>query len=136
MQPNEFEHCVAIDCIKPCRPYSFYCEMHYKRWWRHGDVNIKLPTGNQKGARNKEVVPYRQAHRRIEIDRGKASQYVCVCGSTAEQWAYQHNDPNEQIGISKGKTAPYSLDTNNYMPMCRSCHTSYDKSPGDYTWVI
>lgn len=71
---------------------------------------------------------YRAAHTRIMRDKGKASQHSCVdCGTTAQQWSYDHQDTNELNSSSKGSLGmPYSLDPNHYQPRCTKCHKAFD----------
>jgi len=57
----------------------------------------------------------RQLHGKIEIIRGKASEYNCVdCGSEAYHWTWIHNTDDEDIY--------------NYTPRCTNCHYKYDFS--------
>jgi hypothetical protein len=74
-----------------------------------------------------DAVEYTGVHYRIVAARGKAARYKCThCGSQAEEWAYDHTDPNErrnQIGRDK---CPFSLDINRYMPLCVPCHHKFD----------
>ncbi len=69
---------------------------------------------------------YHAAHGRLYRARGKASSHQCVaCGKQANEWAYQHNDPNELI--SKHESRAYSLDLSRYEPMCHACHVILDR---------
>lgn len=72
------------------------------------------------------VPGYRVAHARVQAARGPASAYVCECGSQAADWAYQCTDPDELIDIVNGTPLRYSLDSDQYLPMCRPCHRRYD----------
>ncbi len=70
---------------------------------------------------------YGAVHSRVSRARGPASEYRCKqCDGPAAQWAYNHCDPNERQFLLNGREYPYSLDLNNYMPMCRSCHQTFD----------
>lgn len=66
---------------------------------------------------------YAAAHYRIYAERGRAVGHICRCGDVAREWAYDYTDPDTLIGPND---RPYSLDTNRYVPMCCSCHTSHD----------
>ncbi len=73
---------------------------------------------------------YAQAHRNIRKSLGPASGYRCWlrCGAAAEEWAYDHTDPNERRdvdGLSAG--IPYSMDPTRYVALCKSCHVKFDK---------
>lgn len=73
-----------------------------------------------------ETVEYAAAHRRVRLLRGRAAEYRCEhCGEQAEQWAYDHLDPEPLIGKN---LAPYSLDVSRYIPLCRTCHKRFDMS--------
>lgn len=101
------------------------CDKHYRRLLKHGDPLRDAKSGGQRGAH----VSYSGAHLRVKTDRGDASNYPCdVCGSPAQQWAYDHLDPHElfdpRAGRGKGRT--YSAKSEHYRPMCARCHVSYD----------
>ncbi len=120
--------CLIDDCGKPTRSgSSAWCEMHYRRWYRHGDPCVIT-------CRRKSVVAYRTAHHRVSRARGPASSHRCVdCGEPAQQWAYNHRDPDERRGLSNGYLLPYSLDPMFYEPTCRSCHRLTDR---DYKLIV
>ena len=69
---------------------------------------------------------YRAAHERVRCRMGRAGNYTCSCGAQAQEWAYDHTDPNEMTGVSAGFEVVYSLDPDHYKPMCCSCHRKYD----------
>lgn len=75
-----------------------------------------------------ERVPgYRGAHMRVVAARGHASSYACTdCGRPAQDWAYQCTDPDERVAVVNGTPLRYSLDSDRYAPMCRSCHRRLD----------
>ena len=104
------------------------CPKHYQRLRIHGDPTVRLPAA---AVPRKAVVKYRAAHARIEVDRGKASSQSCIdCERPAQQWSYNHSDPNELVEWDEFMSIwkAYSLDTDRYDPRCRSCHTKFDKS--------
>ena len=75
---------------------------------------------------------YATVHHQLRRTRGRASEYRCqLCPSPATQWAYDHKDPDECMGVfdSTGRLAPYSLDPAHYLPLCKPCHTHLDKPP-------
>lgn len=97
-----------------------WCRMHYMRWWKHGDP---LTTNVRHGYVG-DAVSYSGAHIRVRSQRGKASALACVdCGRGAEQWAYNHTDPNEKHD-KNGR--PYSPNPDRYDPMCIACHKVAD----------
>jgi hypothetical protein len=76
---------------------------------------------------------YVGAHRRVQVNRGRASLYECVCGKNAEQWAWTHAE-NEYTreGVTQNfqgekVLSKYSLNVWDYLALCRSCHTRLDK---------
>lgn len=55
---------------------------------------------------------YQRAHRAVRKAHGDPIAYRCSCGLLADHWAWIHGlDP---------------WDTDNYWPMCHSCHVEYD----------
>lgn len=86
------------------------------RWWRRGgDPAVNKAISSDPG--------YRTAHRRIQTTRGKAADYPCAhCPEAAREWAYDFTDPDpRRLGRMQ-----FSLDTDRYMPLCRSCHLKWD----------
>ena len=51
---------------------------------------------------------------------------MCSCGKVAQQWAYNHKDPNFKTGEVDGYTVQYSVNPEYYDPMCISCHKRFD----------
>lgn len=77
-----------------------------------------------KGYRRPGPVTYEAVHYRLLWDRGSASDNPCVkCGAQAEEWAYDHTDPDE---LTDPKGRAYSLDQGRYFPLCISCHRVQD----------
>ena len=69
---------------------------------------------------------YRQVHGGLLWFRGRASEYVCSCGKTAKEWAYRHTGFGWELKSDTG--AAYSEDVwNDYVPLCRTCHTDLDR---------
>lgn len=78
-----------------------------------------------------EDVGYGQAHERVKRIRGLASSHKCLhCEKKrAEEWAYDHEDPDERREEGKRDKGRYSLDPNHYIPLCSPCHTRFDFPP-------
>lgn len=113
--------CTVDGCERDHRTGG-YCDTHYRRMRRGWDLDSQKFIVIKPRA---TVATYHAVHMRIKAVRGRASQYVCECGKPAEQWAYQHNDPNE---LTREDGMPYSLEFYKcYEPMCRSCHGTLDK---------
>jgi hypothetical protein len=103
------------------------CRMHYRRWQLHGDptVVIQPPRHGLYSGRNwkGDGASYANAHQRLKRRRGRPSAHACQkCGRPAEDWAYDHLDPDER----QDPKGPYSLDPAYYMPLCRVCHRRFD----------
>lgn len=70
---------------------------------------------------------YSTVHRRTRRWLGKASVYRCEqCGEQAKDWAYDGLDPEERTEVINGRAMLYSLYTEHYVPLCRSCHRLKD----------
>lgn len=80
-----------------------------------------------RGRRRGVDATYRAAHKRVESDRGKATGYGCVmCGEQpATDWALDHEFPTEGFRVEHGWW--FSLDVEDYVPVCRGCHVMFDR---------
>lgn len=93
----------------------------------YADLNrYGLPTCGKPGRHLRDDVDYFTAHRRVSNVRGKASRHLCSCGRNAQQWAYNHKDAHQKVGIVGGVETPYSTDPEFYNPMCVPCHKRFD----------
>jgi hypothetical protein len=81
-------------------------------------------------ARPREVeVGYAAVHRRLRVDRGWAYSHPCAeCGDTAQEWAYDHLDPEELVTLWGGREVAHSLDQAHYRPLCHRCHRRADRN--------
>ena len=113
----------SIDGCSRDRRYAEkgWCQMHYHRWWRHGDPlfvkeeRVAAPT-------------YRAVHMRLSRKFGPAATHVCdMCGSQAHHWAYDGSDPQPMWATFGDRTIPYSYDQSRYRPLCRGCHVKFDR---------
>jgi len=104
--------------------------MHYQRMKRNGSLELAAPnyaTGQRSGMWRGDEVTYKPAHFRVIRLRGSASLHLCAnCGGSAQDWAYDHRDPNELTCSATGRK--YSADPDRYMPLCRSCHKRIDNA--------
>jgi hypothetical protein len=116
--------CSVDGCDKPHKTMG-YCGAHYERWRTHGDPNYYVGPriGEEHPLWQGDEIAYRSAHTRVVSHRGRASEHpCCVCGAAAEDWAYDHADPDERV---EGGLV-YSPDPMHYQPMCRVDHKAFD----------
>jgi hypothetical protein len=106
-----------------------YCNTHYTRYYRHGDASVVLTPTPRHGPDNPswtgDQVSYGGMHVRVTKAKGPASANLCPCGAQANEWAYDHSDPDERRDPTHG--CAYSVDIDRYAPMCWSCHRRFDR---------
>lgn len=127
--------CSIPDCDGGAPIVRGWCGKHYQRFLAHGDPlgTVAIHPGSLPGPQSPSwrsgLIAYASAHKRVRRLRGAASDRECVhCDKQAEQWAYDHKDP-EQIWGDTGdgrRMAFYSRDPTHYQPMCRPCHWAFD----------
>lgn len=117
----------ACGCGLPCPVYK---HTDNRRGKRKGEPATWVAGHNAHGRWWVDIPGYRSLHFRLNAARGHPHEHPCQnCGQQARDWAYDGKDPDELIGISNsstGTTAPYSLNMDHYVPLCRSCHTLLD----------
>lgn len=70
------------------------------------------------------VPSYGAIHSRLHARYGPASAHRCAhCGGQAEQWSYDHEDPDELVSP---EGLPYGVDLARYKPLCCMCHWRFD----------
>ena len=70
---------------------------------------------------------YSSLHKRLAGERGPACGFLCVeCGADAEGWAWTHRISDDTRWAADGRG--YSLNAEDYAPMCVSCHRRFDVS--------
>lgn len=123
--------CKVDACTDPVRAGSThgargYCVTHYTRVRRHGAADVVLTPTPVRGEANVmwagEAIAYSGMHQRVTRARGRAFTMTCPCGAPADEWAYDHADPNPKTSDQ----GPFSLDVERYVAMCRSCHRTLD----------
>ena len=107
--------------------------MHYERQRKHGSVDVVLPhqtpwrrSGEDAPHWKGDAVNYNGVHARLRRQRGRAGDQTCECGRPAKDWAYDHADPDERR--DETHNGPYSTKVEHYIPMCRSCHRTFDNN--------
>lgn len=125
--------CSVDDCERVVQSRGM-CKMHAKRDRVHGDPSIVKPgyrpgRGEQHYNWLGDAVTYVGAHFRVVRSRGSATTHVCAfCNKPADDWAYDHTDPNPLTGYVRGFYLQYSGDPKYYIPLCTLCHKQFDKS--------
>lgn len=113
--------CGVPGCSRPHKAKG-WCELHGSRVKSTGDPLVPGrigPVGPLKAQ-----VTIRQAHRRVERQRGKASAHPCSrCSAAAADWAYDWQD---EYALEAPNGSLYSLDPGHYLPLCKSCHLRFD----------
>ena len=65
-------------------------------------------------------------HTRLYKSRGYAREHSCIgCGRQALDWAYQYTAGAKELVSTTGRR--YSNDLDDYAPMCRRCHSRFDR---------
>lgn len=135
--------CLIEGCEKKHRSLG-YCGTHYYRLLTYGDPNKFRPHQNPPVRHGSEAsswrgddIGYYGAHSRVRGQRGPARDRLC---SHCEQkqaidWAYDHTDPDPRyerlFWNGKVREIPYSPDLNRYVPLCKSCHVTFDRRMAD-----
>jgi hypothetical protein len=101
--PYEYKNCPTCKELKLIRKDKSFCSLKCSK---KGSLNHQW-----KG----DAANYVALHARVYRERGYAYDYPCtLCDDMAKEWAYIHDTPRD--------------DVYNYMPLCRSCHATYDHS--------
>lgn len=75
-------------------------------------------------------IGYTGAHYRVTAARGLPGQHACAhCSEVAQEWAYDHEDPDERRNVDSRDDDPFSLDVMHYLPLCKKCHRAFDLNP-------
>lgn len=129
--PKGNPSCAVQDCDRTTKGgYWGYCDKHIQRVRSHGDPTVIKPPHFQGGSAHPNwagaAIKYGAAHERVRNVRGRVRQYPCVrgCGKAAQQWAYDHQDPEELWSEHHG--VPYSQHPHHYLAMCIPCHKRFD----------
>jgi hypothetical protein len=110
--------CSVDGCDQPNEARG-WCQRHYDWWRQRGTVEPRQFPDPQ----------YRGVHRFLRVTRGKASDLLCEhCGAAqAADWAYDHSRRDVARRIDDSGR-PYSLNLLQYIPLCRKCHQTFDRS--------
>jgi hypothetical protein len=129
-EQRQGRECIVEECAKPQRHGGQgYCDRHYIRLWRHGDVHTLVqPNGSWPPEGLGDDVSYGGLHRRIVRARGAAALHKCNnCPAPAAHWAYNHQGVDEKVDAD-GQV--YTLDEGCYLPLCMKCHHALDVEYG------
>lgn len=118
--------CTVNECATPVKALGL-CEKHYMRQRRTGDATMVRNTNGPANGRWKgDAAKYSAVHNRIHRMLGPARERACLtCPAQADDWAYDHADPNELIDTETG--FPYSTEPAHYVPLCKPCHWHLDR---------
>jgi len=102
--------------------------MHYARWNRHGDPFTTLTAAGGEGD------SYVIAHQRLKRKRGRPD-HCEFCGASDPtwryQWAFDHRKATPKYdGTAYSGHLPYSLNVEDYVSLCVSCHKKFDLREG------
>jgi len=118
--------CDIQGCGRPFKGNGM-CGMHYQRWKSRGEAGSPDPVElrqqdhwHWKG----DAVGYHAVHVRLRVQRGLARLQQCPCGAPAAQWALDNDSPRATTGADGMR---YSLDLDDYIAMCASCHRRMDR---------
>lgn len=117
--------CRSPQCSRPVAYRSQrLCRHHYLLTRRRlGPPAERVTDG--RGAARREHVGYQAAHDRNEERHGLAGRYRCeLCRHRAAHWALP---PSLASEVCPDTGLRYSLEPEDYMPLCRSCHSSLDR---------
>lgn len=110
-----------------------FCAKHLRNWRVNGDPLApsrrgKVYVGPLHYNWSGENASYQAVHKRMRRAKGDPTRFDCPCGRQAQQWAYDHMDPDERTDLRTG--CVYSIDFDRYAPMCRKCHRALDHEHG------
>ena len=112
-------------------PSGPHCTMHQKRLVRHGDVQTVLPSVHHVGADHPNWVgddaKYETVHWRLRVVRGAPNrcEHCGVADDRSYQWALDWDVVTDlRYGARKGD--PYSVNLDQYIPLCLPCHRKFD----------
>lgn len=133
-RPDATRACSVSDCLEKHYGKGF-CQMHWAGWRKTGDPLRLLPhfspLAGLKGEANPawvgDAATYGTVHDRLRKAMGSASNYSCEhCAGRADDWAYDHEDPEERIGH---EGLAYSVaGARHYLPLCSACHSRFDRA--------
>ena len=105
------------------------CNTHYHAWWVLQPKENRNP---KNGRPKKHIVSYWGMHSRIKIDKGYASENLCIgCGEHAADWSWDGVCDDIKYGVAKAgrpSLSPYCLHLEHYNPRCTDCHMKLDLS--------
>ena len=103
------------------------CDAHYQRQRTGRDMDnppLRPWTANSAAKRTSS---YKAAHVKLYRRRGKAGGYLCVkCDERARDWSLRHRDPRVHPEMDDATGMRYSMNVDDYDPMCKPCHLAYD----------
>ena len=141
---NHYQRYLQTGAPQPADKVQKFCTEHPDRPVRAADKCVRCYSnwyyyhghelGPSSGAdRRKDVCLYEAAHGRVRRDKGHPTQYTCVrCPAQATEWALLA-EASQILVQPEGKRMAgslYSPNPDDYVPMCRKCHSAYDAAEG------
>ena len=119
--------CWAEGCERKAQRTDGLCRNCHLRYERNGSFAHHRKGELHSSWLDDDEVTYAAIHLRLRHRRGSAGNYKCVdCGSTANHWSYDHNDPGEKSELIKTYEVLFSSNLDCYSPRCVQCHKRYD----------
>jgi len=120
--------CSIEGCATKVKARSM-CNTHYHAWWV---LQPKENRNSNNGRPKKQTVTYWGMHSRLKINKGYASEHLCIgCGEAAADWSWDGVCDDIKYGVAKsGRPSlnPYCLHLEHYNPRCTDCHMKLDRS--------
>jgi hypothetical protein len=120
--------CFIDGCITTVKARGM-CNTHYHAWWV---LQPKENRNSKKGRPKKQTVSYWGMHSRLKINKGYASEHLCVdCEGQASDWSWDGTCDDIKYGLAKAgrpSLSPYCLHLEHYKSRCTDCHMKLDLS--------
>lgn len=122
------EHRLKISTALTGRPLS---EKHRRKMAVvNADPALLRKKARSRKALRRAAETHRQVHKRLVIDRGSASGYLCVdCSEQADAWTHSWSTWEDVAQNICGKRLTFSTNLAVYEPRCHACHNQLDRKP-------
>lgn len=136
---GEVKHCNKCNTTKPIEDWGTHkntkdglqnwCKECFRLYrLEHAEehksyINEYYAKGGYGTQPTQEHPTYHAMHCRIRSVKGRASNYICPCGSWAQDWSYNRGCAGE---VMSERNFPYCYHVDHYEPLCRACHRIKD----------